>query len=170
VDQIAPRVEAEFDRSWQQRHEERAELDEADDEPGGEQDGIGSSAPTTCEWLYQNMTLDGASRVMPCCMAPGKSTKRLVFEHLTSDESRTSARFVNSSMAVSSRLAFADRKAYESRRSELPEEKQPFCAECTEKPAPYGLVHVAGDISLLDRNRALPASVREALTHWGPIA
>jgi pyruvate-formate lyase-activating enzyme len=156
LDRVASTIESEFDRSWEQRLEEA----------GPHNDEGSPRGSSTCDWLYQNVTLDGASRVMPCCMAPVKSTKNLVFANFDSGIDRDPEKIVNSRMAVSARLAFSDRSGYESRIAQLSEGQQPYCAECREKPAPYGLLHVAGDISLLDTLGVIPAPVREALTDW----
>jgi len=156
VDQVARTVEAEFERSWAQRFEEA----------GPERDEESRNQSTTCDWLYQNLTLDGAARVMPCCMAPVKSSKNLVFANFDPATDAPNGEIVNSAMAVHARLAFADRNKYEARTAEVSEGERPYCAECREKPAPYGMLHVAGDIRLLDTDRVVPASVREALTDW----
>ena len=145
----APGIQKLFDRSWEQRFH---------DTPGPAEEN--RRASPTCDWLYQNLTLDGAARVMPCCMAPDKGDKRLVFANFPGADP------VNSPMATLARLAFADRAAFRRQSADVAPAGIPFCATCTEKPGPYGLINVEADIRALDAQLAVPRSLRWALTKW----
>src|SRR5262249_15584389 len=81
--ETAGTVESLFQSSWEQRLCEAG----ADEET--------SSNRPTCNWLYQNITLDGAARLMPCCMAPDRSEKHLVFANFDSERD-----LINPPMAV----------------------------------------------------------------------
>jgi hypothetical protein len=106
------------------------------------------------------MTLDGAARIMPCCMAPDKADKHLVFANFTGKD------VVNSRMAMLARLAFSDRAAFQRDTEGAEPGGIPFCAKCTENPPLYGLVNVAGDIRAIDDRGAIPRRLRWALTNW----
>src|SRR5438876_453211 len=110
---------------------------------------------------FQNITMDGAARLMPCCMAPAHSEKRLVFANFA-----PAADSVNSPMATLARLSFSNRESYEEKTRDLPDSARPFCAKCDENPRTYGLTNVAGDIRMLDGMSAVPHSLRWGLTHW----
>jgi hypothetical protein len=112
--------------------------------------------------LYQNITIDGAARIMPCCMAPGKDEKQLVWTTFDSQ----SRDLVNPPLARLARLAFADPELYRETVQAMPDARQPFCAKCRENPKTYGLANVAGDIRALDSNRSIQSSLRWALTNW----
>ncbi len=152
---IAPQIETLFHRTWEERCLAAPNSAEAN-----------QSGPRTCDWLYHNLTIDGAGRIMPCCMAPASHEKHLVFERLTAANDGKVKDLVNSSMARLARLAFAKRSAYERETAGLPEEKRPYCAKCKEKPLPYGLANVAADIRALDAKRAIPRGLQWTLTHW----
>jgi hypothetical protein len=102
IEEISPHIGAAFKCSWEQRFRTTPGGDE-ENHPGGR----------TCNWLYHNLTIDGAARIMPCCMAPDKRDKRLVFHKLTTTPSSLPDDAVNSSMARSARLAFGNRLQYE---------------------------------------------------------
>jgi MoaA/NifB/PqqE/SkfB family radical SAM enzyme len=155
VEEMAPRVNELFDCSWEERFHATGNSDE-EDHPGRR----------TCDWLYHNITIDGAARVMPCCMAPGKSFKHLVFETVAAGEEKDTNELVNSPMARLARLSFQNRKAYDIETAGLRQENQPYCATCEETPLPYGLANIAGDIRALDARRVIPKPLQWALTHW----
>lgn len=156
VETAAPAIEREFARSWEERF---------DDETGGAEEPTRGAAPT-CDWLYQNVTLDGARRVLPCCMAPEKTDKPLVFARFGLDDGDRLPNPANTPMAFRARLAFGDRADYDARAQDLPAAEKPFCAECREKPPPYHLNNIAGDVWALDEARALPRMLAAALTGW----
>jgi hypothetical protein len=155
VAQIAPRVEALFNRSWESRLHESGGSGEAS-----------HPQSSTCDWLYHNITLDGAARLMPCCMAPDKQDKFLVFERLSAGGGDGAKDWINSPMARLARLSFQNRKAYEAEVVQMAREDQPFCARCKETPKTYGLANVAADIRNLDENRILPRPLQWALAQW----
>jgi hypothetical protein len=155
VEEIADVVDAAFRLSWTQR------LDGAEEAISHE-----LTKPPTCQWLYQNLTIDGAARIMPCCMAPDRQQKHLVFANFTDESPANLTALVNSPMARRARLAFGNRPAYEDTIRDAPLSEQPFCAACSENPTLYGLANVAGDIWNLDAGRAVPRSLRWALTSW----
>ena len=152
----ATAIDDEFGRSWEQRFVEEGQ---------GKEEESRSGAPT-CDWLYQNVTLDGAARIMPCCMAPEKSGKRLVFANFGETGAGTNLDPVNTPMGVRSRLAFADRAEYDAEVGPLTDSARPFCAECQEKPPPYHLDNIGGDIRALDDSGVLPRSLAQVLTDW----
>ena len=98
-------------------------------------------------------------------MAPAKSGKRLVFANFRAGEDGA-AEMVNSPMAVRARQAFADPGAYRTIAADLEESGRPYCAECMEKPIPYGLWQVAGDIRALDSRSAMGRLTPDFLTRW----
>jgi len=149
VSALARGIEKLFDRSWEQRFH---------DTPGSAEETRRASSP--CDWLYSNLTLDGAARVLPCCMAPDKADKHLVFANFTGEDP------VNSPMATLARLAFTDRAAFHRQAADVAPAAIPFCASCTEKPGPYGLVNVEADIRALDARLVVPRSLRWRLTKW----
>ena len=154
VEGIFSNIEAAFNYSWEQRFH-GTQGSEEDNRPG----------PRTCDWLYQNMTIDGAARIMPCCMAPDKGEKHVVFANFT-QASGAGADLINSPMARLARLAFGNRETYEAEARNRSKESLPYCAGCAENPALYGLANVAGDIRALDEKLALPRSLTWALTNW----
>jgi len=149
ITETAGIVEPLFQSSWEQRLCEAG----ADEEP--------SSDRPTCNWLYQNITLDGAARLMPCCMAPDHSAKRLVFANFDSERDP-----INPPMAVLSRLAFSNRETYLERSRHLAPQFLPYCASCTEKPKAYDLANVAADVRTLDNLGAVPRALNWTLTNW----
>jgi hypothetical protein len=106
----------------------------------------------TCAWLYYNMSVDAAGRVMPCCMVP-RTYQHLVFGSAT--DSKLSP--FNSPSYVSARLSFADRRAYdESVAAQHPDTPQPYCATCTEAPPfSYGPSNGLRDLLDLDFRQAV---------------
>jgi hypothetical protein len=149
VSEVGDSIRSKFEYSWERRFLKTPGSDESSRSAGG-----------TCDWLYHNLTMDGAGRIMPCCMAPDKSEKHLVFAN--SDD----ADAVNSPMAQLARLAFADRGEYVKKASGVAAASLPYCASCKDTPLPYGLQNVAGDIRALDEKRAIPRSLRWELTQW----
>lgn len=146
---MAAEIQKCFEYSWERRFHETPGIDEDRRRSG-----------PTCDWLYHNVTMDGAGRIMPCCMAPDKSNKHVVFGNYTDSD------IVNSPMAKLARLSFADRQMYDAITKDLPEKSRPYCAICQDTPLPYGLANVAGDIRAIDEKRAVPHSLKWALTHW----
>jgi pyruvate-formate lyase-activating enzyme len=121
----------------------------------------------TCPWLYYNLTMDGAARIMPCCMAPDRSEKNLVFANFESSETANALSIVNSPMARLARTAFADRAALEKEVALQPGVQLPYCAKCAEKPVPpYGLEDVRRDIRELDPEGVVSSEVVGKLTAW----
>jgi MoaA/NifB/PqqE/SkfB family radical SAM enzyme len=143
-------IDREFERSWLDRLPET-----------GLEEPSRSSSPT-CRWLYQSVTLDAASRVLPCCMAP-EHGKHKVYGSF--DGTRD---IFNESDFRSSRLAFADREAFEQERADDPDATPPYCAVCTENPdLTYTLDRdVRRDIAALDSKSVVPGELVERLTSW----
>jgi pyruvate-formate lyase-activating enzyme len=145
-----------FSQSWTARFESLSAFEER-------------AAPLspTCWWLYYNLTLDGAGRILPCCMAPDKSEKKLVFTKLTSNESRGALDLVNTDMATMARQAFADRVGYHDRASRVPADVRPYCATCAEKPSsPYNQVNIRNDIRAMDEAGVVSDDLIAQLTAW----
>jgi pyruvate-formate lyase-activating enzyme len=152
ADTVGGTVDAEFSRTWRERFEAQGAPEE------------GTRTPAPCDWLYQNLTLDGAARVMPCCMAPQK-TRRLVFANYGG--AAEAIDLVNTPMSVDSRMVFADREAYQRRVAAEPIVDRPYCADCRDKPEPFHRSNFGGDIRALDADGTLPSSMAEVLANWG---
>ena len=77
----------------------------------------------TCHWRYQNLTIDLALRVMPCCAPPSKKAPFGFWYFRIEDSDLT-----NSRDHISSRLLFADRPEFDltTRRQETVS----YCANC----------------------------------------
>jgi MoaA/NifB/PqqE/SkfB family radical SAM enzyme len=127
-------VERAFDESWLARAG-AADLDE----PGRPQ-------ASTCPWLYYNLTLDSAERLMPCCMAPS-TRENLVYGSLRRD----SRELFNTESFRISRQSFADRAAFTRDHGTRSEQELPFCTRCDLKPSPaYSPINVPRDLRVLD--------------------
>lgn len=121
----------------------------------------------TCPWLYFNLTMDGGGRILPCCMAPTRDGRNLVFANFEASGGESALSLVNTPMAMLAREAFADREAYERKSVSTKIDGRPFCAICEEKPLPpYGLHNVRGDIRILDPRRVVSDELAVRLTGW----
>lgn len=143
-------IEAAFRTSWRHR------LLEA----GGGEEASRASA-RTCGWLYHNLTVDAARRVMPCCIAPSaeKGVKNLVYARFDGLDSN----LTNSRQAVLSRQALADRAVSRAAARYTNPKELPFCISCSAQPAaPYGF-GVAHHIRMLDIRGAIPEAIYESL-------
>lgn len=132
-------VERSFDESWQ----DRGNTGDLDEPIGGGQ--------TTCPWLYYNLTIDAARRIMPCCMAPGRD-ENLVYGSLDS----SSADLFNLEQAIVSRQCFADRAKFETEH-DLNDPSLPYCTKCSYQP-PFTYSpesNAISDLMMLDFNDAL---------------
>jgi pyruvate-formate lyase-activating enzyme len=98
VGDLSAEIRVRFEHSWEQRFHETPGMGENSRRNG-----------PTCDWLYHNVTMDGAGRIMACCMAPDRTDKHLVFANFTDSD------IVNSPMAKLARLSFADRHVRSSR-------------------------------------------------------
>ncbi|MBA3976399.1 MAG: hypothetical protein C0504_19500 [Candidatus Solibacter sp.] len=76
-----------------------------------------AKSQSTCPWLYKNMVMDGAGRVLPCCAAPAPG-RNLVFGRFESDGTDP----FNSPSHKAARGYFAT--------GEIPNGEKPFCIEC----------------------------------------
>lgn len=156
----AAAIDAAFSQSWTARFESLS----------ASEDRAAPHSPT-CWWLYHNLTLDGAGRVLPCCMAPHLRTKKLVFTRLTRNESQGALDLVNSDMATMARQAFADPVGYNNRASTVPADGRPYCATCAEKPlSPYSQANIRNDIRAMDEAGVLSDDLIAQLTacEWAP--
>ena len=152
----ATAIDAAFSQSWTARFQSLSAFE----------DRAAPRSPT-CWWLYCNLTLDGAGRILPCCMAPDKRAKRLVFNKLRKNESRVALDLVNSDMATMARQAFADPVAYSNRASTVPSDGRPYCATCAEKPSsPYNQLNIRNDIRAMDEASVLSDDLIAQLTAW----
>lgn len=115
---------------------------------------------STCEWLYQNITIDASARLMPCCVAPG-TNMHVVYGSLNDDDDG-----INTEGARLSRLAFADRDAY---KTEIQGKSiRPYCARC-KMVIRYPFTRegsVRGAVSKLDGGVLLNWAAAVALTKW----
>jgi hypothetical protein len=151
---VSAAIEAAFKQSWQERFHETGS------EPAATEN-------RTCSWLYFNMTMDGAGRVMPCCMAPDKSERKLVFSTFEASPALKPLSIVNSPMATLARESFASPESYRVKAGLRGHHELPYCARCQEKPSPpYGLHNVRNDLHLLDSERVIPWNLVERLTSW----
>jgi MoaA/NifB/PqqE/SkfB family radical SAM enzyme len=145
-----PAVDAAFERSW---YDTMAEL-------GGLHEPNRGDAPM-CKWLYENLTLDGAGRLMPCCMSPTKE-RHLVFGNIADGQD-----MINTPDAVLSRLAFADRAAYERAAEPIAAEKRTFCADCKETSTPmFGATNAAVTLHQLDFASRVSFVTYNGLSRW----
>ncbi len=159
VAERAAQIDAAFGYSWQERLLGAAA--EADDEIPNR---------GTCEWLYNNITMDGAARVMPCCMAPDKNEKHLVFQHFDGSSVHPEDT-VNSSMATLARTAFASPESYAAAARDVDSSQRPYCASCQEQPSsPYKLENVAHDMRTLDERRVVSPILVSELANWGSMS
>jgi len=152
---IEPRDEVTrlFDESWVDRLAITGDL------------GPSQRGSSTCSWLYYSMTTDALSRVMPCCLAPSK-TSDLVFGHLRDQPAEPN----NLEGFRASRLAFADRERFDSERASRTG-PEPFCAKCTLLPTfTHSPVNAIGDLRALDYREVAIGPAQEILTrltNWG---
>jgi MoaA/NifB/PqqE/SkfB family radical SAM enzyme len=158
----AKAIDAAFSKSWQMRFYEASRTDSSAPEAG------------TCWWLYYNVTLDGAGRIMPCCMVPfrAETNKRnLVFADFKYGQQPSALEIINSPMAVMARESFVDRPGYERNAASCGANGKPYCAECSEKPVPpYSMLHVREEIRTIDWSCAIPADVIDSLTAWHTVS
>ena len=56
-------------------------------------DEIPTNLESTCEWLYQNLTIDALGRVMPCCSTPFTGSMTLIFDDSVSTDSYNSDKY-----------------------------------------------------------------------------
>ena len=147
-------IERAFGKSWESRFLETGPNSTAT------RDG-------TCSWLYFNMTMDGAARIMPCYMAPDKVERKLVFSNFGPDETTDALAIVNSPMATLARESFASPESYEKNACLRSREQLPYCAKCEEKTSPpYSFRNVRHDIHSLDFKRVISEELASKLTAW----
>ena len=100
------------------------------DTPPSEASG-GSHSGKTCEWLYKNLTMDGAGKIFPCCCSPRARADLHFAQFEGSDSGQTPADDVfNSSKHRLARLFFADPRRYEQSRDAGGFGRGPYCARC----------------------------------------
>jgi len=119
----------------------------------------------SCEWLYQNITIDSSARLMPCCMAPTTTPRHLVFGSLDNDEGDA----INTRDYRLARMAFVDRASFEQETNGS--KQQPFCAECPSSPGqPFGRESdLPTSLAHLDMGVLLDSDSVAALTKQVPI-
>jgi MoaA/NifB/PqqE/SkfB family radical SAM enzyme len=151
VDLPASEIDEQFELPWADRLAERSV-----EEPS-------RSGSSTCQWLYQSLTLDARGRVLPCCMPPEKALHR-VYGSLPAD----GPLLFNEPDYRMSRLAFADRGEFDAIGGGLSSQDVPFCAICTANPeVTYALDRDVGrDLALLDSRGLLAPGSLDALTRW----
>jgi hypothetical protein len=145
-----PTVEGAFETNWVDR--------------GGELSEPSNSSSATCLWLYWSMTVDGAQRIMPCCMAPS-DTKNLVYGSMAAHPAEP----FNLDGFRLSRLSFSDRDAFNRKAQDISEGNLPFCSDCQERPTlTYPVDTAVQDIQALDCLCIFPRneSVLRALADW----
>ncbi len=145
-------IEELFRVSWSQRAESVGGLNE-----------ISRNESSTCEWLYQSITLDAAGRIHPCCMPPERSLHR-VYGKFPQEEADP---FMAQDM-IASRLAFANREAFEQQHPNQSQSEVPFCAICKAgQKLPYSLANnIRRDLRLLDKKGLLATETVQKLTTW----
>lgn len=155
---VVPEVSAAFRTSWVERFEQLGVVEEPEHGNG-----------YTCPYLYDTITLDGAGRVMPCCMAPSEYARGLIFHRVAPGKPKSD--LVNSQMAVLARTAFADRARFESQREGLGPDDVPFCEKCTVGPgAPYHLESVRRNLRSLDPEQIISEDYLDWFTARDPGA
>ncbi len=155
---VVPHVSAAFGASWIQRFRDAGGLDEPEHPTG-----------YSCPYLYDAITLDGAGRVLPCCMAPSEAFRGLVFGRINADGPRID--LVNSPMALLARTAFTNRAQFESQSGGRSPDEVPYCATCTQGPkGPYHLESVRRNFRSLDSEHVLSDSYLDNFTAGEPGA
>ena len=145
-------IGAAFKKSWQERYVESG---------GTEEPSRAESA--TCQWLYHNVTMDAARRVMPCCIPPrsDKNAGNLVYAHFGPHNE-----VVNSSSALLARYALANRQPFpgDSAGNEaVSSNNLPYCVTCVERPIPPFHFNVPDYIYEVDIKRIISPAIYEAL-------
>lgn len=137
VSQRATQIEMAFKESWCERLLKMGQIEEPSHQTA-----------STCRWLYHNLTMDGASRIMPCCAAPtvDKGDKNLVYAQF--DNPNTDV--INSKNAVLSRHAFADPDTFKASTANMNTMDLPYCTNCKAQPAPPYNFDVATYVHALD--------------------
>jgi len=110
-----PAINQAFESRWL---EQLAQLPEAEFHPAAPSDHM-------CHWLYKNMAMDAAGRIIPCCAAP-RPDADLVYDTFTGSGSNS----FNTAKYKLSRLSFADKAAYEKEQRSLLPGHEPHCANC----------------------------------------
>jgi MoaA/NifB/PqqE/SkfB family radical SAM enzyme len=153
VSQRASHINAAFKESWRERVIKMGKM--------GKMDEPSRMTAPTCRWLYHNLTLDGASRIMPCCIAPEikKGIKNLVYAQFENRDSEV----INSKSAVLSRQAFADRSAFLASIANRDTTDLPYCVNCKEQPIPPYSFDVANYISAIDIKNVISPAIYTAL-------
>ena len=148
---IDAEVDTVFSRSWVERARGAGDFDE-----------ISYAGVSTCEWLYQNLTLDASGRIMPCCLAPERG-RNLVYGAFPQ-----SVDAFNTPEFKASRLSFADRGKFDESIVRGSKETEPFCAGCTENPSlTYSLaVDVSRDLAFLDSKHVFEQDAVTKMTTW----
>jgi MoaA/NifB/PqqE/SkfB family radical SAM enzyme len=112
-------VEQAFGESWSAR---ARLLEGLQSTPAGER---------RCGWLYHNLTLDAVGRAMPCCMAPARNEKHLVYGKL----GQGADRLLNSPDAMLSRHE-RNRHDFDPTLRPAGWNDRPHCLNCDENPLP----------------------------------
>ncbi len=156
TDDVATHIEAAYATSWIERFRR----------DGKEEDDRGGSG--TCAWLYDNITMDGATRLLPCCLMPVPEWGQMVYGRFAPEADTTAADVVNTNLAVLSRTAFADRGEYKRQTKALAADERPYCASCRQQPlVPFAWPFPQWRVELMDRHRALAHLGFERLTSVG---
>ncbi len=110
-----PAIDRAFESGWL---EQLALLPEAEFHPT-------ARAEHACHWLYKNMAMDAAGRVIPCCAAP-RPDADLVYDTFTGAGPDS----FNTEKYRLARLSFADKAAYRKARNAALTGQDPHCANC----------------------------------------
>jgi len=79
---------------------------------------------TTCEWLYQSITMDALGNIIPCCMTPSRN-RELLFSTIDADDP------FNSDMYVFARDHFSNKPGNYDLTDMIDNGREPFCTSCS---------------------------------------
>ncbi len=145
VSRRSSQIEIAFNESWNERLKKMSNKEEPS-----------HTKTSTCRWLYHSITLDGASRILPCCIAPtiDKGNKNIVYAQFEN----SNIDVINSKGAVLSRQAFAIPDTFKVSIRNLDVKDIPYCAHCKEQPKPPYNFDLSSYIRALDIENAISAS------------
>lgn len=149
VSECKSAIDAAFSESWLDRYIRSGHMEEPS-----------RAGSPTCNWLYHNITMDGARRILPCCIAPRleKGAGNLVYGRFE----RPDTEVINTRDAVLSRQALSAPETFKIATKEI-DGSMPYCAGCMERPIPVFHFNVADYVYALDNRRAISSGIYEAL-------
>lgn len=120
----------------------------------------------TCGYLYKNISMDGAGRIIPCCASPSKSVRHLVFGHIA--DADFDYELFNSPDMCDARLGIVNPVAFDKKMEGREKMKIPFCRRCLDLLEPsFDLNWIAKSMPSIDSKNSLSQDFIEKLTRWG---